>query len=320
MTAGPPLIVRLAEEGDSGCAIQYRTMSGVAQLMVGRASNEVSELLGRLFAVCPAAQRLAGRLATAAASGTLVTREERYAMRRATMLETVREHALRITLGWARTLGVMPDHAVAADLNRRTRSGWTAELGFLIEQAVFGMSPVRWLALDAAGIARWARSGDTLAAAMVSRELGRAELHMLPPPAEGSLLARFIHAGAPAIGENRGVAAAHLARVTDLAQLVCALAAGRMRAGDVRVHQAPGRATVRVACSRGTLVHRVRMTGSQVAAYKIESPTDRTFALDGAGQAWLDKAAAMPLEARETAARAVLEALDPCVEYRVEFA
>ncbi|MEW5998585.1 MAG: hypothetical protein AB1729_07310 [Pseudomonadota bacterium] len=317
MIPGPPLIVRLV---DDGCALDYRSVSGVARLMVGRTPAEVPDLLGSLFAVCPAAQRFAGRLVTAAAGGTSVQQDERRLMQRAAMLETVREHVLRIVIGWARALGSEPEHAVAAELNCRLRSGWGGDVESLIEATVFGIEPGRWLALDATGIECWARRGETIAATMIARELVRDDLPSLPASAPGSLLERFASAGQLVVGAGGWVAAAHLARLTDLAQLMRALGGRRLRAGDVRIRRAPGRASVRVACSRGMLVHTVRMAGGQVAAYTIESPTDRSFALGGAAQRSLDKIAAMPRSTREATARAMMEALDPCVEYRIEVA
>lgn len=321
MDRRPPLLVDFtAAAPEMGCAIDYRSMSNAARLLPGRTADDVPPLLGSLFAVCPAAQRFAGRLATATASATRVAADERRMLHKLATMETVREHGLRVLLGWTRALGEGPDYASAAKWNSETRSGNSHAVLAIADQEIFQADPSAWLKMDADDFHRWVKARGGIAGRFLADAMALRDVPSLPGAPSGSLLARHgrhpmlarLTAGSPAIH--------HAVRLIDLAQLAVTLRGGRSRSGDVRLRRRNGQAIVHVTCSRGTLVHRVQVEEGCVTRYAIISPTDRAFSAHGFGRLWLNAVAALPAGGRDRAARAVLQAIDPCVEYRIEAA
>jgi len=288
--------------------------------LIGREPDAAPALLGQIFAICPAAQQFAARLAIAAATRTRTPREAFADGWRAVRFETMREHALRILLGWSAMLGEAPDREVAAAINLRTRAGQAKGLRALIAEQVLGQdaaAPLGWITRDA--LEHWAGGRASVAARMIDRLLGEQPVPGTDRIAPETLLAR--HHGHPLFEWEglSGPVAHHVARLIDLAMLADELdGRGPGIADPWSTGGAQGVGRAAVPCSRGMLNHRVELADGRIAAYEIISPTDAAFGCGGYGLDWLEGMAARDPEAREAAARAIVLALDPCVEHRIE--
>ena len=113
-----------------------------------------------------------------------------------------------------------------------------------------------------------------------------------------------------------------VARLAELATLLDELAKGpREDATPPRVHAfalAAGEGLAAVQTARGLLLHRARVADGRVVDYQIVAPTEWNFHPDGALVRGLDGLAADDLGAVEQWARLAVQALDPCVECRIE--
>lgn len=305
----PALVVRLS---GGAPAVDYCGTGQVARLLVGRGVDEVEPLLGRVFTICPAAQQLAARLALAAASGEEARADEVAPLLDRARAEALREHALRILLGWTAALGDLPDRGLAAEVNRQTRTGSFDGAAEQVALAVFGGSAASWLADE--GLAEWASRGNTAAARFMAGALADHGIPQAPASPAGTLVERHAAHRALAGLAPGSVAAFHAARLADLARLVSR--------DDCEVPRAqstgPGAAQVTVDCSRGALTHRACVAQGRASGYEIVSPTDAAFTSSGFGRRWLDEVAAVPAGEREGAVRAIVAALDPCTDWRVE--
>lgn len=311
----PGLLVRLARDGGARPEVVYSGTGRVARVMIGRTPAEVVDALGRVFAICPAAQQLAGRLALDGADGVANDPEEIATLGRASQLESLREHVLRISLAWPAALGEVPDRDAALRANVAARGDAVDDAVALAERDVFGCAADEWLA-DGDTLADWAARGRTLAARFIGRAL-TAEWPSAPAEPAATLAARHAAHRALAALAPGSVAAFHAARLADLASLALAL-----RAGDSDPPRAEpdgaGGARVTVRCSRGDLTHVARVAQGRVSGYTILSPTDAAFAEDGFGRRWLDAVEAVPDDRREAALHAIVAALDPCTDCRIE--
>lgn len=307
----PALVVRLGHDAPEP-GIDYCGTGRVARVLVGRDVGEVVPVLGRMFAICPAAQQLAARLALAAAEGEMDGSGEIVALAGRARGESLREHGLRVLLGWSAALGETPDRELAARVNLETRGDALDEVAERIGQWVFGGPTEQWLVDE--NLARWAARGETLAARFVARALAEDMVPQAPAMPSGTLVERHAAHRALAGLAPGSLATFHAARLADLARLV----AGGGREMPAAQLTGPGAAQVTVDCSRGALSHRVRVTQGRVSGYEIVSPTDAAFADEGFGRRWLDAVATLPADGREGAVHAILAALDPCTETRVE--
>jgi len=218
--------------------------------------------------------------------------------------------------------------------------------------AVFGCSPAAFLAIDSIEAFRaWTRSAGTPAAGVAAQvldehaALGATDVAFLPAggdawvaeslaPAidadadfddvpswqaqarETGAIARV--AGHPLVAAaiatwGRGVGARLVARLVEMA---AALEASGGRHGAVKLEGASSVSWVDTA--RGLLVHRVRLAGERIAAYRIVAPTEWNFHPAGAFTR-----AAMTLAADDGArlereVRWLVASLDPCVGVRYE--
>lgn len=320
MKLRPGLNILIPAEPGGRVRVDYRSASGAARLLIGREPEEAAALLGQVFAICPAAQQFAARLAMAAALNQRVE-PETYAMGwRAVRLEALREHALRILLGWAAVLGEAPDRAAAAEINQRSRAGQVTGLRTIIADKVMGQDAADWLGWTSRdALTGWARAGESVAARMIARMLAHPGPAIAPPVAPETLLAR--HHGHPLFEWEglTGPAAHQVARLIDLAMLADAFdGRGPGIAEPWSKHEEAGAGHAAMPCSRGLLTHHVRIADGRIVAYAILSPTDAAFGSGGYGLEWLERIAVRDPDKREAAARDILLALDPCVEHRVE--
>jgi coenzyme F420-reducing hydrogenase alpha subunit len=114
-----------------------------------------------------------------------------------------------------------------------------------------------------------------------------------------------------------GVGARFVARLVEMAAMLAALTErGSRRHGASATGADTAIAWVETA--RGLLVHRVRLDGERIGAYRIVAPTEWNFHRDGAfsrGAIGLAAESAGGIEAR---VRRLVDSLDPCVGVRYE--
>ncbi len=311
-----------------------RPAGRVAGLLCGRRREEVAPLLRQIFALCGEAHSAAAGLALAGRIGAGPVR--------VVLAETAREHLLRILTGWrpadAPPLPALPVMALV----ETARSGRDAAgpLAAYLRDYVLGTSPEDFLALaDMAGLHRWLADAGTVPArwlAAIMRQ-GQAGLGVVTPaflpdmpprdlaprlrepafaatpdwdgPREtGPLARRHAHplVEAAISAHGAGLLARLLARLVELAALPGEIAAARARTAP-----APGLGVVETA--RGRLIHHARLDGERVAEYVILAPTEWNFHPHGVAARALTGLAPGP-------ARAVIEAIDPCVDYELRAA
>jgi len=248
--------------------------------------------------------------------------------------------AARAAMGWRGAKGLRGDPPARAALAQD------------IALAVFGMPAAQWLDFTSwSAVTAWAAAGSTASARHIhllqgapadARDAGHTP--DLPAPAPG-WLAQVAHAaaadaafarqptwqGAPAetgalsrlhadalLGRtqpappSRGLAR-HLARLRELALLLCGSAAPALGA----LALGPGSALAWVDNARGLLIHHVQLQGEALRLYRIVAPTEWNFHPRGAlaralvGAAVADGSAALQL------ATQVVRSLDPCVACQV---
>jgi hypothetical protein len=265
----------------------------VARIFIGRPPQFVRDAVPRLYALCRTAQEVAAHAALAAATGAPATTADECAL----WLEFLHETFWRLLLDWPPALGVPP-------------------------------APEAFVAWRAAG-----REGDAVAAtqrlfADTLDELGERCLARLvdretpdfafPAPLPEPWLAFWRGAAErpPPWRVPASIAAAYRQRLA-AARLACAALAGGQpfplaAAGD------SGRGVAQVLTARGVLTHAVSIDHGLVTRYRVQAPTDESFAtaalLAGllAGQRF-----ALPAAARRALEQAIL-ALDPCLPHAVE--
>jgi hypothetical protein len=233
-----------------------------------------------------------------------------------------------------------------ADVSARNEvSRWATE-------CVFGCAPSAFLALDSVGALKpWLDRADTpvaeLVAVLLAREpaLGASDVELLPygddrwvgmalAPAidrdesfddvphwrggarETGALART--AGHPLVADaiarwGRGVGARVVARLVDMA---AAFEGFGGRHGAVALGDASAISWVETA--RGLLVHRARLEGDRIAAYRIVAPTEWNFHPEGAFSRGALGLRADDAARLESEVRWLVSSLDPCVAVRYE--
>ena len=194
-------------------------------------------------------------------------------------------------------------------------TAWSAGIDTPAARLIAHLAEKGWTELAAAG------SGLAfLDAAMLSGEEGSIPANTMSILPETTLFSRRAQQAPVASLDSAGLEARFAARLTELACLPAEMRLLLDGHGEATtVSRRFGEAGVGIVeAARGLLVHRVRLTGGRVADYRIVSPTDWNFgergiaarcltALDGHGDA-VD---------RVTLAHMVVNAIDPCVAYRV---
>ncbi len=311
-----------------------RPAGRVGALLRGRAPEEVPALLSRLFALCGEAHGAAARMA-------LFGRIDA-ARHRLVLAEAAREHLLRILTGW-RLPGAPPLPAppvMALVETARAGGDAGAALAGYLRARVLGCAPGAFLALsDMEALARWLAEAGTAPAAWLAGVVERGQaglgavapafLPELPPGAlaqrlrdpgfaaaphwdgpreTGPLARRHAHPLLAAVIEahGAGLLARLLARLVELAALP-----GEIAAAGAQAAAAPGLGVVETA--RGRLVHLCRLEAGRIADYAILAPTEWNFHPRGVAARALSGLAPEP-------ARALIEAIDPCVDYELRAA
>ncbi|MCP3881126.1 MAG: hypothetical protein GY701_22445 [Sulfitobacter sp.] len=223
------------------------------------------------------------------------------------------------------------------------------KLAAVLEQAVFGMAPADWLVIDSPDkMKQWAASGVTVAARLLNQVIkigwsgaGRCDARVLPvlntealhrllehddfvetPQWSGNCCETtcFTRADSALLGQlcdhyGNGLLARLAARLTELAQLPGTLLTDS--AGD-RVGEwcknNPGIGEVTAA--RGQLLHRVCIEDGRVVRYQILAPTEWNFHPQGVVAKCLETLCGDAAQV-ERQARMLINAIDPCVGYKL---
>ena len=326
---------------DLGRPVRIRSSraASVSGLLSGRRVDEALSLLPMLFSLCAHAHLAAARQATGReigpADGLMV------------LAESAREHLLRILLGWkgdgAPEMPAEPVMALVPDMKAACEAGYgnagtvAQALERYLEEHVFACPPADFPKAD---LARWLRGAET-APARYLRDVvargwqgaGAVSPAFLPEVPAGELKQRMHEAGFCTTPEWRGapretgplarrcrvpvvaaVVAEHGAGL--LARLVARLAdlaliPGEMRRAGMPVSGGLGLGVVETA--RGRLAHAARLEGDVIADYAILAPTEWNFHPRGVAAQALEGLAPLP-------ARAVIEAIDPCVDFELRAA
>lgn len=323
---------------DLGPKVRIRSnrTASVAALLVGRTPQEALSLLPVVFSLCAHAHVAAARMAT----GQKGKNGDMFLV----LAENAREHLLRIMLGWKTdTQVLMPAPPVMSLVPDMVRAIETNEAGQVADQLeaylqahVFGIAPSRFLQ---GNLSQWLAQADTPPAAylqgILSRnwaglgavspvflpELGSDELatrlqdetYCLAPdwlgtPCETGPLAR--QSEHPLVASvtrqyGAGLLARLVARLVELARIPA-----QIRKGDNSVmgpvQGLTGAGMVETA--RGRLIHSAQVMDGVIADYRILAPTEWNFHPQGV--------AAQALSGLQPdQARAVVEAIDPCVDF-----
>lgn len=232
----------------------------------------------------------------------------------------------------------LPDAGAAAEVIEEAEK--------LLETTVFGEPVRRWLERRGRGeLEAWAAGGDTPATRLFRRlsERGWSDMAAVgggAPFLDAAMLANASHAVPPASVEivpettlysrrarmapvaslnSTGIGARFAARLAELACLPAEmrlLLDGHDEARTVSSQSGDDCVGI-VEAARGLLVHRVRLARGRVAAYRIISPTDWNFGDRGVAARCLSALDGHDASDRITLAHMVVNAIDPCVAYRV---
>jgi hypothetical protein len=143
--------------------------------------------------------------------------------------------------------------------------------------------------------------------------------HLDGKPAETGALARLQSHPLVAATEEahgRSVLTRLTARITELARLAAGRAAPKPVLGLRRL--ADGRGLGWVETARGLLLHVIDIAHGRIARYRIVAPTEWNFHARGALAAGLEGVHAADESALRRRADWLVQALDPCVTYRLE--
>lgn len=326
------LEIRIGWNGGAIDRVELRShRPDTSRLLPGRTPDEALALLGRLYAVCGHAQRAAAELALCAALGRAPAAGRPAELLCACTSEAVQEHLWRLLVDWPKKLGLSPQQDRFAHWYRRCSvadGSWPADL--LAELAA------DWLACPVADLETWSdlrtcdawseRAEPTLAplfrqlhsAAAVPARAGAA-----PAADETGPVAQ--HAEHPwvsaLLGAGREIEARVAARLVGLVALAGNFASGCDPDRELDFDaDAPGagRGRAVVTTARGLLVHEVEVEAGRIASYRIQTPTDRNFASDGAYVAHVEGVPAGTAAAAARCADLWALALDPCVPYRID--
>lgn len=195
------------------------------RLFAGRPVDHLLSTLPMVFSVCATAQTAAAVQACERAAGVRADVGHADARQLLVHAETVREHLIRVLLGWSAWLGIAPAagrlgalgrmrHALGRALypaddafrvgggelapDRAAVASLLADLDALVELAL-GVEPAAWTAMaDQDALIRWAGAGDAIAQQMVRQVidhglagLGAAVVSPLPAIADGDIAARL---------------------------------------------------------------------------------------------------------------------------------
>lgn len=296
------------EERVGEAKVMPRRQVDATRLLRGKAANDAPRLIGSIFTLCAASQRVASEAAVAAAQSLHLSDALRWRWRRMLYAERVAEHLRASMLDWPgkksdlRRLAHLPALRQALTIARAADKEDGHSLHIALKEAAseigaplgLDRTPCAWLGelwrdvLQNGQIAPWRERADFLAIgdvetvhlALQGRDAGFLSRPYLP--------GRIVETGAFArhfarLSRNIGFLAARLqARFYDIAYALDALACREPLAGEedlvVTRSRRPGEGLAMVDSPRGFLFHRVELDASgAVKTYDILAPTEWNF-------------------------------------------
>ncbi len=319
----------IVELGENVRIISNRTAS-VAGLLKGRDVKEVLAILPLIFSLCAHAHVTAAKLATGQGEADMAL----------VLAENAREHLLRIMLGWrteeVQKMPALPVMSLVDEMAKAIKAKdklpIAKALENYLEEFVFGIDPADFLNMDCS---QWLKNTNTQAAQYIKeieasewQNIGAVSPGILPKLPRNDLINRLQeddYCNAPdwqgivyetgcfarqhhhsIISANgTGLKARLLARLVELAQIPAQML------GDTILSMPAGLGIVETA--RGRLIHFAKIENEKIIDYKILAPTEWNFHPQG-----LAAQALKGLNARQ--AKAVIEAIDPCVDFELRVA
>lgn len=323
------------------------------RLLAGKPADEAVALVPQLFSICGRAQHIAAQLALAAARGAAPAADT--AQTRRIEAEMAQEFLWRALLDWSRAVGAAPDAKSVAAARSALAHDDRELLRVIVERDVLGGDARQWYEREhVPDFEIWIARGATAAArfiAGVQRDgprHGASAVPLLPSPADAAAARRLVEqfdgdpqferrptfdgrvaetgavarlAAQPLVAAlsrafGRSTLVRFAARLSELARLACGEAAALPLAGSLPLGAGSGLGWVETA--RGLLLHRIDLDGARIGRYRIVAPTEWNFHPDGAltqGLLGAREPLAVDLQRR---AGWLLQALDPCVAYKVE--
>jgi hypothetical protein len=297
-------------------------------LLVGLAPPAVAGLLGRLYAVCGAAQRACAELALSAATAHPLAPERHRRLATEVAAEAIQEHLWRLWIDWPAALSLPPQQGPFTHWYGAIRSearDWPANLCSMLERDWLGRPAAalallarpdafgHWLATDPSPAAR------LFAALRAEPAAAPRATAQAPATADTPISTTRAHAWVAALEDaGRTLEALLASRVVALAARLAALLTDPPSLVDLAAASpGPGRGLGSVGTARGRLEHDVTLAGGHVASYSIRTPTERHFSAGGPYVAHLrGRPATDPAAARRIATLWAL-GFDPCVTYAV---
>ncbi len=348
-----------------------------SRVLVGKTVAEALKILPVLFSICGTAQACAGVRACEQALGLIPadgTEERREAL---VAMETMREHLWRILLDWPGFIDLVPEKKGMNNIlalqreHRQVLSGGqdpmqlggmedlaekiciddlTEQARLILQQAVFGVCPAQWLALDTpAALQSWTRSATTVAARLLGdvmqqawSDLGRCEVEALPSMdmayveqkmqdkefirqpqyhgdcRESTCLSRVDSPLLPQLRDQfgNGLLVRLVARLTELAQLSSQLSLQHRALMTMNLPKVRNVGIGQVAAARGQLLHRVQLENERIVDYQILAPTEWNFHPQGVLARSLRGLQGEAAQMRQQA-KLLINAIDPCVGYEL---
>lgn len=288
--------------GDGGIKITFEPPVASQRVLIGKTPEEAVRLIGLVHNLCAEAHRAASR----AACGLPASPEAG----RAVVLEILREHLVILTRSAPPLLGLDPV-ALPVAFSRfaamLTPEG--APLRAALAQALFGApaeAPFSFSAVLRSSVLA------PLFVALAEREAALGlEAVDVALPSDPSFFARI--AQDPGFDRLAGLGPLFERLLGRLYEVYLLLQPEASARHAPRITQ-PGVACVPAA--RGLLTHRVRLEGTIIAAYAIETPTDAMLGQEGPLGVFLETLARAP-QADEALIRLGLLAFDPCVAHEL---
>ena len=314
--------------------IESNRVSSVSSLLKGRKDSEALALFPMVYALCAHAHSAAAQLALGFEKVDL----------RMVLAENAREHLLRIFIGWkSGSTPILPAPPIIAlvtdmaqEIEHAGESRVAADLESLLTGHVFGCSPAEFLRMDSltwladtqTGVAKYLRrvvrqewQSLGLVQPGILPDLPRASLaeHMQKPGycdqptwqgrcfETGPFARQIMHPCITTIVQafGAGLLARLMAKLVDLAQIPHQIRTVKP------LEMAAGLGVVETA--RGRLIHFAKQQGGVITDYRILAPTEWNFHPKGVA---VQALAGLSGEK----AQAVVNAIDPCVDFELKAA
>jgi hypothetical protein len=353
MTAEGKVTIDLPATPGAPVGIHYLAPADVTRLLIGKTPEEVLKIIPLVHGVCATAQTHASVLALEGALGIAAPEQTLSARQALTMMECLREHAVRAIMDWPKLMGRKGEGMVARQAmafpsrfqagfagaagafglnaeivaNLRHLSEALDEAAAFLETNVFGEAADLWLLRRGHDqLRQWAVAADTTAARFVgwlfdTRRFGIAAVAAFGTGAGGVDATSFVRRSSDPLLVSLGAPALggrFVARLVELARLPGEIRAVLAGEATVPAPVATGRGEVEAA--RGPLRHWARVEEGRVREYRIVPPTACNFASQGVASRCLDEIAAMDRTEQQLCAHLVVNAVDPCVAYEVRAA